>query len=178
MRGGGPQSKRKKKGLSSRRAAAAQSKRRTTIFLVHGHDEQRKLVVAAFLRRVTKVPLAIMDQKAPMGRTLIEKFEQNAARAAHAVVLLTADDQGRPVGSRQWRLRARQNVIFELGFFIGKIGRSRVTVLYEEGVEVPSDLSGVNWVALDAEGSWKRMLAKDLKYARIAVDLQRGGLSS
>jgi predicted nucleotide-binding protein len=125
-------------------------------------------------RRI-KRPIASAIRKSR--RTLIEKFEQNAARAAHAVVLLTADDQGRPVGAKQWRLRARQNVIFELGSFIGKRGRSDVTVLYEEGVEVPSDLSAVNWVALDAEGAWKPMLAKDLKYAHIAVELKRAGIS-
>jgi predicted nucleotide-binding protein len=152
-----------------RRTEAPARKDRTTIFLVHGHDETRKSEVIAFLKRVTKASVAILNRKANMGRTLIEKFEQNAGRALYAVVLLTGDDQGRPVGSRGWRRRARQNVIFELGFFYGAIGRPRVTVLYEEGVELPSDLVGVGWTPLDAEGSWMPKLAKELKHAGIKL---------
>jgi predicted nucleotide-binding protein len=144
---------------------ATASKGRTTIFVVHGHDEARRSEVTAFLRQVTKLGVVIMNEKANLGRTVIEKFEQNAARAVYAVVLLTGDDEGGPVGNSNRHRRARQNVIFELGFFIGAIGRRRVTVLYEEGVELPSDLSGVLWVPLDKKGSWKPKLAKELKYA-------------
>ncbi len=90
----------RKNGLTQRRAPAAAPQGGNTIFLVHGQDEERKLEVAAFLRRVTKLHVAITDKKAPMGRTVIEKFEQNAARAAYAVDLVTADDQGRPVGAK------------------------------------------------------------------------------
>jgi predicted nucleotide-binding protein len=168
---------REKKGLTRRRAPAAASKARSTIFVVHGHDAARTSEVTAFLQRVTKLRVVIMDKKAQLRRTLIEKFEDNAARAAYAVVLLTADDEGRPVGSKQWRRRARQNVMFELGFFYGAIGRSRVAVLYQHGVELPSDLKGVGWVPLDAKGSWKPKLAKELKHAKIDVDLKPAGVS-
>jgi predicted nucleotide-binding protein len=163
--------------MTARRAAVAQPKGRTTIFLVHGHDAARTSEVTAFLQRVTKLPVVVMDKKAQMGRTLIQKFEDNAGRAKYAVVLLTADDEGRPVGSEQWDRRARQNVMFELGFFYGAIGRSRVAVLYERGVDLPSDLLGVGWVPLDSKGSWKAKLAKELKHAKIEVDLQASGVS-
>ena len=166
-----------KKGVTPRRALGAALNARHTIFVVHGHDEARTSDVTVFLEQVTKLRVVIMERKAILGRTLIEKFEDNADRAAYAVVLLTGDDEGRLVGSKNWRRRARQNVMFELGFFYGAIGRSRVAVLYERGVELPSDLKGVGWIALDAKASWKGMLAKELKHAKIEIDLKPGGAS-
>lgn len=145
--------------------AAAASKGGTTIFVVHGHDEVRNSEVTGFLRQVTKLPVVVMERKANLGRTVIEKFEQNAARAAYAVVLLTGDDVCGPV--RQRRRRARQNVIFELGYFMAALGRPRVTILYEDGVELLSDLSGLLYVRLDTKGSWKPKLVKELKHAKI-----------
>lgn len=155
------------------RVSDTASKGGTTIFVVHGHDRVRKEQLITFLEQVTTRTVAVLDRKAFLGRTLMEKFEQNAARAAYAVVLLTADDEGRPVGSKRWRRRARQNVMFELGYFYGAIGRSRVAVLYERGVQLPSDMKGVGWLALDIKGSWKAKLAKELRHAKIDVDLNK-----
>jgi predicted nucleotide-binding protein len=149
------------------------SEGRTTIFVVHGHDEQRKAELAVYLRQVTPLEVVILHEKPSQSRTVIEKFEGHASRAAYAVVLLTGDDEGGPVGSPERRRRARQNVVFELGFFVGALGRSRVTVLYEAGVELPSDVSGVLYVPLDAKSAWKFELAKELKAAGIEVDLNK-----
>ena len=146
---------------------------RTTIFIVHGHSEERKSELAVFLRQVTKLDVVVLHEKANQGRTIIEKFEDFAAGAAYAVILLTGDDEGRPLGGEEKRPRARQNVVFELGFFIGVLGRSRVTVLYEDGVELPSDVAGVLYVRLDAKGSWRFELARELKEAQINVDLNK-----
>ena len=69
------------------------------------------------------------------------------------------------------KARARQNVVFELGYFIGRLGRNRVCALYAEGVEIPSDYSGVVYTKLDASGAWRLELAKELKAAGLPVDM-------
>jgi predicted nucleotide-binding protein len=114
----------------------------------------------------------ILHEQPNRGRTVIEKFEHYATPAAFAVVLLTGDDEGRLRGSGEWHRRARQNVVFELGFFIGKLGRARVAVLYEEGVELPSDVSGVLYTPFDP-GGWRMALAREMQEARLEVNFDR-----
>lgn len=141
----------------------------TSIFVVHGHDEATREKVARLLEKLGLNPI-ILHEQPNQGRTIIEKFEHNSAPAGFAVVLLTADDLG---GVQQDKLqpRARQNVLLELGYFVGKLGRSQVCALREEGVEIPSDFAGVVYHPLDAAGAWKFQLAKELKAAGYAVDL-------
>jgi len=88
-------------------------------------------------------------------------------------VLLTADDYGGIKGSPESNARARQNVVFEPGFFIGALGRSRVAVLYEETVELPSDMNGILYTTLDSQGAWQLSLGRELRAAGFAVDLNR-----
>jgi predicted nucleotide-binding protein len=145
----------------------------TTVFVVHGHSEAFKQQVARFLGAVTDLEPVILHEQANSGRTIIEKFEDHAGRAAFAVVLLTGDDDGGIRGSGERRPRARQNVVFELGFFIAALGRSKVAVLHEEGVELPSDMSGVLYTPLDQGGAWKLALAKELQAAGLSVNLNR-----
>lgn len=145
----------------------------TTVFVVHGHSEAFKQQVARLLAAVTDLEPVILHEQANSGRTIIEKFEDHAGKAAFAVVLLTGDDEGGVRGSGERRPRARQNVVFELGFFIAALGRSKVAVLHEEGVELPSDMSGVLYTPLDAGGAWKLALGKELRAAGLAVDLNR-----
>lgn len=131
------------------------------VFLVHGHDEATREKVARFLERVGLKPV-ILHEQASAGRTVIEKLENNAD-VGYAVVLLTADDVGKARGEEKGvRPRARQNVVFEAGFFIGRLGRERVALLYEPGVELPSDLSGLVYIELDKGGAWKERLFKEL----------------
>jgi predicted nucleotide-binding protein len=144
-----------------------------TIFLVHGRSEAAKQVVARFLEQISDLRVVILHEQPNSGRTIIEKFESYASGADFAVVLLTGDDEGGLASSRQRRRRARQNVVFELGFFIAALGRAQVAVLYEEGVELPSDMSGVLYTALDASGGWKMELAREMVAARLPVDLNR-----
>jgi predicted nucleotide-binding protein len=151
-----------------------------TVFIVHGHDEAAKQGVARFLERIRGPQVVILEEQADRGRTIIEKFEQHAGDAGYAVVLLTGDDEGRKRGMAEGKARkpddpdlkprARQNVVLELGFFIGKLGRSRVAMLYEEGVERPSDIDGVLVLPLDPVGAWKRRLASEMIAARISLD--------
>jgi hypothetical protein len=141
------------------------------IFVVHGHNREKLETVARFIERLQLTPI-ILHERPNEGRTIIEKFT-DFADVGFAVVILTGDDQGgvRTSNVEAQRLRARQNVIFELGFFLGKLGRKRVCALYEENVEIPSYYSGVLFVALDANDAWKVLLAREMRAAGFPVDL-------
>jgi len=142
------------------------------IFVVHGRDPGPKANVARFLEQLRLEPV-ILHEQSDCGRTIIEKIEQNSA-VGFAVILLTGDDEGRLAGSSgAEKRRARQNVIFEFGYFIGRIGRPRVCALLEEGVERPSDIDGFVYVPLDSEGAWKIRLLKELKAAGYSVDANK-----
>jgi len=142
------------------------------VFLVHGHSDVRH-EVARFLDRIVTGGVTILEEKPRRGRTIIEQFEEHAANARFAVVLLTGDDEGRERGTDEMKPRARQNVILELGFFIGRLGRQRVALLYEEGVELPSDMSGVLHLPLDRPGAWKARLATELHASGLAIQLDK-----
>jgi predicted nucleotide-binding protein len=142
----------------------------TAVFIVHGRDEARKHEVARFLRSSTGREPVILHEQSNSGRTVIEKFEEHASQAAYAVVIATGDDLGRAVDEQTDRPRARQNVIFELGFFFGALGRSKVALLYVEEVERPSDIDGLVRISLDAAGAWKMLLARELDSAGIGID--------
>lgn len=136
------------------------------IFLVHGHAEGRKFEVARFIEQETGEWPVILHEQADQSQTIIEKLERHGSAASFAVVLLTADDAGKAQDAAALSARARQNVVFEHGYFIGKLGRKRVVALYEDGVELPSDLSGVLYTKLS--GNWKSDLLTELRAARLA----------
>lgn len=143
------------------------------VFLVHGHDRGRKHEVARVIDQLTGSPPTILHEVPNRGRTLMEKFEQEGRRHAFAVVLATADDLGHAKVAADLEPRARQNVIFEMGFFVGLMGRENVAVLYEEGVELPSDYGGVAYTSLDSQGAWRQELARELNAAGVATDANR-----
>jgi hypothetical protein len=137
------------------------------VFLVHGHDKGVKHDVARFLERL-KLDVVILDEKPSKSRTVIEKFEQSSG-VAFAVVLLTPDDA---CGSGKTKTkRARQNVLLELGYFFGKLGRDKVCAIHVKGVELPSDILGVIWIPYDEGGGWQLKLAREINAAGIDVDL-------
>jgi predicted nucleotide-binding protein len=145
----------------------------TRVFLVHGRQRDSADVVARFLTKLGLEPV-ILDEQANEGRTILEKLEANTEDVGFAVVLLQADDYGRGPGEEEWPNdpnRARQNVILELGFFVGKIGRARVAALTEPTVEQPSDILGLAYIAFD--DSWQLRLARELKHAYPDLDLNR-----
>ena len=142
------------------------------IFIVHGRNEAQKLAVAAFLKQIGLTPV-ILHEQANKGRTVIEKFSDHS-NVKFAIVLFTGDDEGRLIeDGSSLRPRARQNVVFEHGFFIGKLGRDRVCALYENGVEMPSDYNGVLYVPLDEKGAWKLELCKELRAAGFVFDANK-----
>lgn len=138
---------------------------RSRVFVVHGRDDKAKLAVARFLERIG-IEALILHEQPNAGRTLIVKFQQVAAGADFAVVLVTPDDVG-GLDEHALKRRARQNVIFELGFFIGKLGPEKVCALVGENVEKPSDFDGVVYVSLASGDGWKLELARELKAAGI-----------
>jgi predicted nucleotide-binding protein len=158
-----------------RRSAAGSTTGDGTVFIVHGRAEAPKLSVHGFLREVAAAKPVILHDQPNAGRTIIEKFEDHAEEAVFAVILLTGDDAGglSVSGDPPLSPRARQNVVFELGFFVGALGRNRVAVLYQEGVELPSDLSGLLYIKLDDHGGWKLPLAQELRAAGVEIDTEK-----
>ena len=138
------------------------------IFIVHGHNESVKQTTARTLSKLGLEPI-ILHERPDGGKTIIEKFEKNIFNIGFAIILLTYDDVGKAITETNLRARARQNVIFEMGYFIGKLGRERVFLLLEEGVEKPGDLDGIVYTPIDSHDGWKLKLVKELKAAGYAV---------
>jgi predicted nucleotide-binding protein len=153
-------------------AVAPAPKPKNSIFLVHGHDEAALHEVARFVKQIDLEPIILREQP-DMGRTIIEKFEHFAGQVGFAIVLLTPDDIAGTQGMPDSALRARQNVIFELGYFVGKLGRGRACLLRKGNVEIPSDLAGVIYKELDAGGGWKIQLGMELKAANLDFDANK-----
>lgn len=149
------------------KAAAAEKGR---VFIVHGHDAAAKHELFRVLHDLTGTKPIILHEQPSGGRAILEKLEAYAASAGFAVALLTADDVGRAKSGPTDQARARQNVIFEAGYFAGRLGRDRVVLLHETGVELPSDLQGIVYVPLDKSGAWKMKVAHEMANAGIPVD--------
>ncbi len=159
------------------------------VFIVHGHNELMKNEVEDFLTELSLEPI-ILHKQANLGKTIIEKVEHYGNSVRFAIILLTGDDigtkentphkppsfqtkKGTLIANNQWKntildrlqKRARQNVIFEFGYFIGLLGRENVIILYEDGVELPSDTQGLLYIPLN--GDWQNQLANEIKAAGI-----------
>ncbi|CAM5282240.1 hypothetical protein LSHI6S_00345 [Leifsonia shinshuensis] len=140
------------------------------IFVVHGHDGEAKHHVARVVLQLTGTEPIVLDEQASGGKTVIEKFEAYANTASAAIVLLTADDVGRSKRNTELQDRARQNVVFEFGYFAGRLGRERVIALTRGPLELPTDVAGVVYVDMERD-DWKNKLALELKSMQIPVDL-------
>lgn len=141
------------------------------VFIVHGRSDASREAVARFVEKLGLVAVVLHEQP-NNGLTILEKFERHS-EVGFAVVLLTGDDQGGLHGKNESRARARQNVIFEFGYFCALLGRRRVCALHEPGVELPSDLNGLVYVPLDHAGAWKLALVRELQAAEIPIDLSK-----
>ncbi len=137
------------------------------VFIVHGHDGEAREAVARFLEKIG-FDAIILHEQANRGRTVIEKVEANS-EVGFAVILLTPDDVGRSVQDIKLEPRARQNVLLELGYFIGRLGREHVLALKRGPVEIPSDFAGVVWEDFEG-GGWKTSLARELEAAGHKID--------
>ena len=144
---------------------------KSQIFIVHGHDSEVKLEVARFIEKIGFEAI-ILHEQASNSQTIIEKIE-SYTDVGFGVVIYTACDVGAMKSkSNELQNRARQNVVFEHGFLIGKLGRSNVCSLVKGTVETPSDISGVVYTSMDS-GHWKIELAKELKQSGYDVDMNK-----
>jgi CAP12/Pycsar effector protein, TIR domain len=141
------------------------------VFIVHGRDGELKYAVAHLVSRLGLEPV-ILHEQPNKGRTVIEKLFDHSD-VGFAVVLLSADDKGGLANESpdSYKFRARQNVIMELGLFLGRLGRERVAAIYESGVEMPSDYSGVLFLPYDDAGAWQHALAHEIRSAGLPVKL-------
>ena len=142
------------------------------VFVIHGHEESARETAARFLEKVG-LEAVVLHEQPNRGRTIIEKFEDHSD-VKFAVVLLTPDDVGEARDRKaDLRPRARQNVVFEFGYFVGKLGRGRVCALAKGDIERPSDLDGLLYVPLDDSDGWRMRLLRELKVAGFNVDANR-----
>ncbi len=138
------------------------------VFIVHGHDDLAKEQVARTIEKAGFEAI-ILHEKASGGRTIIEKIERYSD-VSFAVVLYTPCDLGRGKECAEDRFRARQNVVFEHGYLISRLGREHVCALVKEDVEPPGDVSGVVYIRMDDAGAWKMGLAKEMELAGLSVN--------
>lgn len=143
------------------------------IFIVHGHNNEAKQEMARTLEKAG-FEAVVLHEQPDAGLTIIEKIEKYTD-VAFAVVLYTECDLGRPKGLSvdSEKYRARQNVVFEHGYLMCKLGRSKVCALVKGDVETPGDISGVVYIKMDSAGAWKIQLANNLKAAGLEVDLNK-----
>jgi hypothetical protein len=142
------------------------------ILLIHGRDEATKESLLEFLEKLGLRPLVLHEQP-DGGESTIEKFGESPG-IHFAIILLTPDDVASPRNKpKERQARVGQNVIFEFGYFLGKLGRGRVCALYKEGVEIPSDYSGIVYIPMDSRGGWQLLVAKEIKQAGMEIDLNK-----
>ena len=135
---------------------------KSKVFIVHGHDNAAKEAVARFIEKIG-LDAIILHEQASSGNTIIEKIEANS-NVGFAIVLYTACDVGASKEEKdQLKPRARQNVVFEHGYLIGKIGRKNVCALVKGNIETPNDISGVVYIKMDESEAWKYHVAKEMK---------------
>jgi len=146
---------------------------RNAVFIVHGHDEVTKEKVARFVEKLG-LTIIILHEQINKGMTVIEKFEDCSKKAGFAIALFTPDDVAYPLGEEnKLKPRARQNVVLEMGYFAGLLGRQKIFVLCKGEVEIPSDILGIVYTQMDEADSWKLSLAKELKGAGYEIDLNK-----
>lgn len=139
------------------------------IFVVHGHDIVAKQDLEILLRKLHLEPI-ILNEQIGGGKTIIEALERHS-EVSFAVVVMTPDDFGGSKVDPDTAIdRARQNVIFEMGYFTGKLGRQRVLALLKGGIELPSDLRGVVFVEMDSHKGWHRQVFRELQEAGFELD--------
>jgi len=139
------------------------------VFIVHGHDNEAKIEVARFIEKLGLEPI-ILNEQVNDGMTIIEKIEKYS-NIGFSIVLYTPCDIGYDKEKEDNKLnRARQNVVFEHGYMIAKLGRNNVCALVKQDVEVPNDISGIVYIIMDKNDGWKIPLAKEMKSSGYNID--------
>lgn len=142
------------------------------VFVAHGHDKQLRDDVVLTLTNLGIHPMVLGDTPGE-GDTFAEAIEKHS-NVSFAVILLTPDDLGEAKTKKPPRPRARQNVILEWGYFVGRLRRDKVTALFKSDpqseLELPSNYNGLRYISIDEDGKWRRILAKELLNAGIPVN--------
>jgi|GEM_PF-1222795 len=138
----------------------------TSVFIIHGHDEHLKTEVQLLMYRAG-VKSLVLHEAPDKGRHTLDKLIEETKDAGYAIALLTPDDL-----NYEGNNRARQNVILEIGYFLGQLGKARVRMIVKENIEIPSDLHGVLYQRYDKAGAWKSKLMKEMQAVGIFVDMQ------
>jgi hypothetical protein len=142
---------------------------RDEVFIVHGHDEILLNEVAVYLSSIKIDPIILKNKTNDGMGWLFTKFKKHS-NVKFAVVLYTPDDIGMEKSDKEYSDRPRQNVILELGFFLGKLGNERVWILCKDFIETPSDIIGGTVQKYDVNGGWKHELIKSLVSAGIRFE--------
>lgn len=143
----------------------------TSVFIVHGRDDLAKTEVARFIEKLG-LKAIILHEQDNGGKTIIEKIEEYT-NVGYGIVLYTPCDVGSLENDENLKPRARQNVVFEHGYLIGKLGRNKVSALVKAEVEIPGDLNGLVYTELDKAGGWKLSIAKELTREGYSIDLNK-----
>jgi len=143
------------------------------VFIVHGHDNNLIEDVKSCIRSIKLEPVVLREESVN-GRTIIEKLEHERKECKCAIILYTPCDKGSKIDRRSFfsrgdseppyneELRARQNVVFEHGLFLGCFGRSRIIILKKDNVILPSDCSGIGYIAVSDSDDWKIKLIQNI----------------
>ncbi len=144
------------------------------VFIVHGRDHNKVTEIENFVRCIGYEPI-VLFKEADKGLTIIEKIEKYTSESIYAIVLYTKCDEGYLANHpEEKKYRARQNVVFEHGYLMAKLGRSNVCAILEDNsIEYPGDISGVIYKTFDESGLWKYAIAKEMIAANINVDLNK-----
>lgn len=142
-----------------------------SVFIVHGHDNELKQTVARFIEQLG-LNAVVLHEMTDGGKTIIEKIEHYTEQVNFAIILYTPCDKGR--GATETTIpaknRARQNVVFEHGYLMAKIGRKNVFALQKGEIETPGDISGIIYTPFD-DGGWKEKLKQELKNCDYKITL-------
>jgi predicted nucleotide-binding protein len=145
---------------------------KSQVFIVHGHDEEAKSKTARFVEKLG-FDAIILHEKASSSKTIIEKIEEYS-NVGFGIVLYTPCDTGAKQSENpEYKSRARQNVVFEHGFLIGKLKRKNVCALVKDTVEIPNDISGVVYINMDESNAWMYTVAKEMKESGYDVDMNK-----
>lgn len=145
---------------------------KSKVFIVHGHDGEAKQAVARFVENLG-LKAIILSEQASAGNTIIEKIEEYT-NVGFGIVLYTPCDLGASQEKKdELKPRARQNVVFEHGYLIGKIGRKNVCALLKGDIEIPNDISGVVYIKMEGEKEWKCKVADEMKACGYDIDLNK-----
>jgi len=142
------------------------------VFIVHGHDDEAKSKTARFVEKLGFEAI-ILHEQASKSKTIIEKIEEYSNVGFGIILYTPCDIGGKQIVNPDLKSRARQNVVFEHGFLIGKIGRSNVCALVKGDIETPNDISGVVYVPMDVNDAWRFTIARELKKAGYDCDMNK-----